>query len=149
MVFLIKQLIINCYFMWLICDWNGYLSWKTFRIYFSVLNSLYFFVPIWLYIWQHSFFFSDKFFYLIFSPLEGCSTDYTTIINQSDSELLEIDCAFHPTDKYEQIFERKLSPGDIKVLKKYQDRFERVIQNKYGRVYELKGNSFKDSFDNN
>ena len=81
--------------------------------------------------------------------IEGCSRDYAIIINQSDTELLESDYTFHPTDKYEQIFEQKLSPRDIEVLKKYKDKFVMVIQNKYGRVYELKGNSFKESFDNN
>jgi len=81
--------------------------------------------------------------------LEGCSIDYTIIINQSDVELLESDYIFHPTDKYEQVFERKLSPNDMKVLKLYQGRFEMLIRNKFGRVYELKGNSFKDCFENN
>jgi len=81
--------------------------------------------------------------------LEVCSTDYIVIINQCDVELVESDFTFHQTDNYKQVFERKLSPDDVEFLKKYQDRFVKVKHNKYGRVYELKGNSFKAAFENN
>ena len=69
--------------------------------------------------------------------------DYAVIINQCDVELLVSDFTFHQTDKYNQVFERKLSPEDVGGLKEYQDRLVKAKHNKYGRVYELKGNSFK------
>ena len=77
------------------------------------------------------------------------STDYAIIINQSDAELVESNYTFNQTDNYKQVFERNLSPDDVEVLKEYKDRFVKIKHNEYGRVYELKGNSFKDSYDNN
>ena len=87
--------------------------------------------------------------YCINKELELCTTDYIVIINQCDVELVENEFTFYQTEDYKQVFERKLSRVDVKVLKKYQDSFVKVKHDKYGRVYELKGNSFKTSFDNN
>jgi len=81
--------------------------------------------------------------------LAVCSTDYAVIINQCDVELIESDFTFHQMDSYKQVFERKLSSDDVEVLRNYHGRFVKVKHNKNGRVYELKGNSFKTSFDNN
>ncbi|MDR0231406.1 MAG: hypothetical protein LBI82_04730 [Dysgonamonadaceae bacterium] len=80
--------------------------------------------------------------------IEECSTDYTIIINQCDVESIE-DFTFYQTDNYKQVFERKLSSDDYEFFKEHIDRFIKVKHNKHGRVYELKGNSFKASFDNN
>ena len=58
-----------------------------------------------------------------------CSTDYIAIINQCDAELVENDFTFYQTDNYKQVFERKLSPDDVEVLKSYQKRFVKVRHN--------------------
>lgn len=85
----------------------------------------------------------------IIEGLEKCSTDYTVIINRCDVESVKGDFTFYQTDDYKQVFERKLSQDDVEVFKKQIETFIKVKHNEYGRVYELKGNSFKTSFDNN
>ena len=54
---------------------------------------------------------------------------------------------FYRTDEYQDIFERDLSEDDIIEFKEYMNKFIKVKHNKFGRVYELKGNSFKEMYE--
>ncbi|MCK9618200.1 MAG: hypothetical protein M0R21_10240, partial [Lentimicrobiaceae bacterium] len=49
---------------------------------------------------------------------------------------------------YKQVCERNLSADEIKVFKMNKDKFVNVRRNEYGRVYELKEQSFKAVYDN-
>ena len=44
------------------------------------------------------------------------------------------------------VCERKMSVEEIDSFKKKMELFHKVQHNKYGRIYELKGNPFKDYF---
>lgn len=54
---------------------------------------------------------------------------------------------FYRTDEYPDVFERDLSDDDIIEFKKHMNKFIKVKHNKFGRVYELKNNSFKKLYD--
>lgn len=54
---------------------------------------------------------------------------------------------FYRTDEYPDIFERDLSDDDIIEFKKHMTKFIKVKHNKFGRIYELKGNSFKEMYE--
>ena len=54
---------------------------------------------------------------------------------------------FYRTDEYPDVFERDLSDDDIIEFKKHMDKFIKVKHNKFGRIYELKGNSFKEIYE--
>jgi len=75
------------------------------------------------------------------------SKDYFVIINYCDVESIESNFIFYETDNYRQVFERKLSQNDIKDFKQIMDKFIKIKENAHGCVYELRGNSFKESFE--
>ena len=50
---------------------------------------------------------------------------------------------FHRTHEYLNVFERDLSVTEISEFKSNMDKFVKVQHNQFGRVYELKNNSFK------
>ncbi|MCL2650074.1 MAG: hypothetical protein FWD60_03480 [Candidatus Azobacteroides sp.] len=77
--------------------------------------------------------------------LDMYSKDYYIIINRCDVEF--VDYKFKKIKKYENVFEWELSNRDVIIFLKNIEKFVKVRHNKYGRVYELKGNSFKESFD--
>ena len=54
---------------------------------------------------------------------------------------------FYRTDEYPDVFERDLSDDDIIEFKKHMNKFIKVKHNKFGRIYELKGNSFKEMYE--
>ena len=54
---------------------------------------------------------------------------------------------FYRTDEYPDVFERDLSDDDIIEFKKHMTKFIKVKHNKFGRIYELKGNSFKEMYE--
>ena len=72
-----------------------------------------------------------------------------TIINGEISEhSKEINkFIFYRTDEYPDVFERDLSDDDIIEFKKHMNKFIKVKHNKFGRIYELKGNSFKKLYE--
>jgi len=72
--------------------------------------------------------------------------DYFIIINKCDEKRVK-EFTFYPTEGYKQVCERNLSADEIEVFKKNKDKFVKVRSNEYGRVYELKELSFKDSYD--
>jgi len=75
-----------------------------------------------------------------------CSAEYAVIINSCDAALIE-KYPFCKAEGYEQILLRKLSDNEIQFFQTNQEKFVKVKHNEYGRVYELKGNSFKAAFD--
>lgn len=74
------------------------------------------------------------------------SKDYFVIINKCDEKRVK-EFTFYPTEGYKQVCERNLSIDEIDVFRKNKDKFVKVRSNEYGRVYELKGCSFKSAHD--
>lgn len=91
--------------------------------------------------------------------VEENSRAYFIIVHESDLNDVVIDgkisehskeinkFIFYRTDEYPDVFERDLSDDDIVEFKEYMSKFVKVKHNKYGRVYELKNNSFKKLYD--
>lgn len=75
------------------------------------------------------------------------SKDYFVIINKRDAKRVN-EFTFYPTERYKQVCERNLSTDEIEVFKMNKDKFVNVRRNEYGRVYELKEQSFKAVYDN-
>ena len=74
------------------------------------------------------------------------SKDYFVIINKCDEKRIK-EFTFYPTERYKQVCERNLSANEIEVFKMNKDKFIKIMSNEYGRVFELKGRSFKDTYD--
>ena len=70
------------------------------------------------------------------------SPDYFIIIQKQDLKCLK-GLGFSRTNDYKNVFERDLSVSEIAEFKTYMDKFVKVQHNQFGRVYELKDNSFK------
>jgi hypothetical protein len=70
------------------------------------------------------------------------SRDYFLIVLKQDIKELK-KMGFHRTTDYSNVFERDLSVNEIREFKTYMDKFVKVQHNQFGRVYELKNNSFK------
>lgn len=68
--------------------------------------------------------------------------DYFIIINKCDEERVR-ELTFYSAEGYKQICLRSLSEDEIRVFKKNKDKFAKILHNELGRVYELKGWSFK------
>ena len=74
------------------------------------------------------------------------SKDYFVIINKRDAKRVN-EFTFYPTEGYKQVCERNLSADEIGIFKENINKFTKVRHNEYGRVYELKGQSFKAVYD--
>lgn len=74
------------------------------------------------------------------------SKDYFIIINKCHEKRVK-EFTFYPTEGYKQVCERNLSTDEIEVFRRNKDKFIKVRSNEYGRVYELKGLSFKVTYD--
>jgi len=74
------------------------------------------------------------------------SKDYFVIINKCDEKRVK-EFTFYPTEGYKQVCERNLSTDEIEVFRNNKDRFTKARRNEHGRVYELKGQSFKAAYD--
>ena len=70
------------------------------------------------------------------------SRDYFLIVHEHDLKELK-NMKFKKTDNYANVYERDLSVSEIAEFKTYMDKFVKVQHNQFGRVYELKNNSFK------
>ena len=91
--------------------------------------------------------------------VEENSRDYFIIVHESDLNDIIINeeiskhskeinkFIFYRTDEYPDVFERDLSDDDIIEFKKHMNKFIKVKHNKFGRIYELKGNSFKEMYE--
>ena len=74
------------------------------------------------------------------------SKDYFVIINKCDAKRVK-ELTFYATEGYKQVCERNLSADEIGIFKKNINKFTKVRHNEHGRVYELKGQSFKAVYD--
>lgn len=74
--------------------------------------------------------------------IDECSIDYHLMIAKTDLKEL-IDMPFHPSEDYSHIYEMRLKSAEIADFKKHYRKFDKVAQNRYGKVYELKNHSFK------
>lgn len=72
--------------------------------------------------------------------------DYFIIINKCDEERVK-ELTFYPSEGYKQVCQRSLSEDEIRVFRRNKGKFVKVLHNEYGRIYELKGQSFKDSYE--
>lgn len=91
--------------------------------------------------------------------VEENSRAYFIIVHESDLNDIVINSktsehskeingfTFYRTDEYPDVFERDLSDDDIVEFKEHMCKFVKVKHNKFGRVYELKNNSFKKLYD--
>ena len=70
------------------------------------------------------------------------SRDYFLIVLKQDLNELK-NMGFNRTNDYPNVFERNLSIIEISEFKNNMDKFVKVQHNQFGRVYELKNNSFK------
>ena len=74
--------------------------------------------------------------------IDANSRDYFLIVQKQDLKELK-NMNFKRTYDYENVYERDLSVSEISEFKTYMDKFVKVQHNQFGRVYELKNNSFK------
>ena len=74
------------------------------------------------------------------------SKDYFIIINKCDAKRVK-ELTFYATEGYKQVCERNLSADEIGIFKENINKFTKVRHNEHGRVYELKGQSFKAVYD--
>jgi len=74
------------------------------------------------------------------------SKDYFVIINKCDAKRVK-EFTFYPIEGYKQVCERNLSADEIGIFKENINKFINVQNNEHGRVYELKGRSFKAVYD--
>lgn len=74
------------------------------------------------------------------------SRDYSLIVQKQDLKELK-NMNFKKTDDYVNVYERDLSVSEIAEFKTYMDKFVKVQHNKFGRVYELKNNSFQKLYE--
>ena len=70
------------------------------------------------------------------------SRDYFIIVQKQDLKELK-NMGFKRTNYYANVYERDLSAKEITEFKKQMEKFVKVQHNSFGRVYELKNNSFK------
>ena len=68
--------------------------------------------------------------------------DYFIIINKCDEERVKR-LTFYPSEGYKQISQRSMSEDEIRIFRRNKREFVKVLHNEHGRVYELKGWSFK------
>jgi len=74
------------------------------------------------------------------------SKDYFVIINKCDAKRVK-ELTFYATEGYKQVCERNLSADEIGIFKENINKFTKVQRNEHGRVYELKGRSFKVAYE--
>lgn len=75
------------------------------------------------------------------------SRDYFIIVLKTDLKDLKKD-NFKRSNIFINIYERDLSLAEISEFKSHMDKFIKVQHDSFGRVYELKNNSFKKLFNN-
>ena len=73
------------------------------------------------------------------------SKDYFVIINKCDEKRVK-EFIFYPTEGYKQLCEKSLTPDEIEIFKRDRTRFERVLSNENGQIYEQKDQSFKKGY---
>ena len=78
--------------------------------------------------------------------VDAFSKDFFVIINKCDAKRVK-ELTFYPTERYKQVCERNLSADEIGIFKENINKFTKVRHNEHGRVYELKGQSFKAVYD--
>jgi hypothetical protein len=77
-----------------------------------------------------------------FNRLDENSKYYFLIVQKQDLKDLK-NMNFERTDDYANVYERDLSADEITEFKTNMDKFVKVQHNQFGKVYELKNNSFK------
>lgn len=73
------------------------------------------------------------------------SKDYFVIINKCDENRVK-EFTFYPTEGYKQVCGRSLTADEIGIFLRNKSKFIKVRHNEHGRVYELKGRSFKAAY---
>ncbi len=76
---------------------------------------------------------------------ERSSKDYFILLHESDAEKM-IGCSYRNSKDYPSLREKNMNNNQISEFKKKIDLFDKIIHNKYGRIYELKNNSFKEMY---
>lgn len=69
--------------------------------------------------------------------------DYCVVIDRFDANHLGLR-SFHRSDDYENVFQRNLSPAEVKWWKENKlGQMVKVLHNQHGRIYEIRGKSFR------
>lgn len=74
--------------------------------------------------------------------ITNSSKDYFVIINKCHALHIK-ELTFYPSEGYKQICERSLTLEEIKIFKRDRYKFEKVLSNENGQIYELKDQPFK------
>lgn len=75
--------------------------------------------------------------------ISDSSKDYFLMVQKQDLKDLK-GRVFNQSNDYVNVFLHDLSVSEIQEFKQNMDKFVKVIHNKFGRIYELKNNSFKE-----
>jgi hypothetical protein len=73
------------------------------------------------------------------------SKDYFVIINKCDEKRIK-ELTFYSIEGYKQVCGKNLTADEIGIFKRNKNKFVKVQSNEHGRVYELKGRSFKANY---
>ncbi len=73
------------------------------------------------------------------------STDYFVIVSSFDVVKYKKTHNFKRSKTYRHLMEINLTTEEIQTFKDNTDKFKKVLQNNYGKIYELKNKSFKKS----
>lgn len=77
---------------------------------------------------------------------ERTGWEYTLIIRREDLSHFPRGL-FTKAPDYKNVFEHTMTNGDLLEFKEHSEKFHKVHRDEYGKVYELKGNSFKKYHD--
>ena len=98
----------------------------------------------------------DYFLIILKNDLKDIKNEFRRLKNELIKEFGEKECKnlysilesktlnFYENNDYKHILEYDLSSDEISEFKKHIDKFVKVQHNQFGRVYELKNNSFKN-----
>ena len=83
--------------------------------------------------------------YTMRSDIDRYINDHCIVIDRFDYLQLGLK-SFHMSDVYANVFERTLSPAEVRWWKENKmQSMVKVVHNKHGRVYEIAGKSFRQT----
>ena len=82
------------------------------------------------------------------NEIEASSKDYHVIISISDSKKIKGYYLKQSGDKKINTMSIDMDEDSILFFKKNQSKYTKVVHNKYGRIYEIVGNSFESHYSN-
>ena len=77
--------------------------------------------------------------------IKDTSKEYFVMILAKDLKGIK-GANFHQSYSYKTIFEHNLTKREVDIFKSKMDNFVKVQHGLHGRIYELRGSSFKESY---